>query len=339
MSNIGLDLGSYAFKLVVGRKHGQKFEVQQAIEVQNPVGALFVTDTQQHQKLVATLTQMFKENKVPTNGLRVSLSESLVVTKVVSMPLLSDAELASAIQWQVEQHIPIPLEEMQYEYAVLRRSDKKEANQTMDVLMIGVQKRVVQALADLLLEAGLDAVVMETDTLATLRVLAPLLSPTENSAVVLLGGGSSVASLVSQGQLRGAFSFPIAGLLFTRAIERGVGLDTQRAEEYKRTYGLLANQLEGKVQAALVPVVQSLVTELQKALRFFSDQLPGQNITRVYVAGGSIYLPDLVPFLTSALSREVVPVQLAQLPNLSFAAPIQQDSRFTVAAGLAMKEL
>lgn len=339
MANVGLDIGSYAIKILVGKPSGKGLSVERAVEVPNPIGAILAADAEHRQTLVTALSTTFKEQKLPTSGVRVSLAESMVVSKVVTMPLLSEAELASAIQWQVEQHIPIPLEQMDYEYSVLRRSNPKDAVQDMDVLIIGGQKQYVSDLADLLLEAGLDVEAMETDTLALLRILALQLAPNENAALLHLGASSSSITLLLKGNINFAQAIPTGGVLFSRAIERGVGLDPARAEEYKRTYGLQAQQLEGRVRAALVPIIDSLATELQKALRFFSAQHPGETINRVYVSGGSIYLPELLPYLSQSLSVELVPVELNRLEGFTFKEPIAQDSRFLVAAGLVLKEV
>lgn len=338
MANVGLDIGSYAIKIIVGKKKGRGLDVERAVEVVNPIGSLIPSDAQQRQKLIETLKVLFKEQKIPTGNVRVSLAESMVVTKVVTMPVLSDAELASAIQWQVEQHIPIPLEQMDYEYTVLRRSEPKDKVQNMDVLIIGAQKQYISDLADLFLEAGLDVSQMETDTLAQLRILSLLLQPQENAAHLHLGASSSTFSLIWHGYLNFAQAIPSGGVLFSRAIERGVGLDAARSEEYKRTFGLQAQQLEGRVRAALLPILDALGAEIQKGLHYFSTQHPGEQISRVYVSGGSLYLPELLPYFSQSLSVELVPVELNRIEGFTFREQIAQDSRFIVAAGLAMRE-
>lgn len=338
MATVGLDIGSYAIKAIVGKRKNHSLDVEKAVELANPIGMVFTTDAQLRQQLLTALMAFFKDNKISTSNVRVSLPESVSATKVVTMPLLSDAELGSAIQWQVEQHIPIPLEQMQYEYTVLRRSNPKDAVQDMDVLMIGAQKQLVQDFADMLLDAGLDVTTMETDTLAQIRVLETLLKPEENVALLHIGAVSTTVVLIWHGTINFVQVIPSAGALFSRAIERGVGLDAARAEEYKRTYGLQPQQLEGRVRAALTPVVDALGLEIQKVLRFFSSQHQGETISRVYVTGGSLYLPELLPYLSQLLSVEMVPIELTTLEGYKFAEQVKQDSRFVVAAGLALRE-
>lgn len=338
MKIVGLDIGSYSIKAVVGKQHRSDFEVLDAVEVANPLGALLPDTPQKRDAFVQALKNLFEENKLPRQNIRVSLSESLVSTKIVQMPLLSDAELASAIQWQVEQHIPIPLDQMQYEYTVLRRSEPKESEPTMDVLMIGLKKQIVEALADIFLDAELGVESMETETLALLRLVETVFPQPENVAILHIGATSSLMAFVSKGQFQFVHVMPIAGSLFTKAIERGLGLDATRAEEYKRTYGLLPDQLEGKVKSALAPMLDTLTLELQKTLRFYATQYANAPLQRVFLSGGSLYLPNLLPALAPTLNIELVPLDLSSFQSIRFATPVPQTSRLSVAIGLALKK-
>lgn len=334
---LGLDLGSYAFKAVLGSWKGKTFQIEQALEQPNPLGTLFPANPQQRSELVKSLQSFFEQNKLSPREVRVSLPESVVVTKIISMPQLSEAELASAIHWQVEQHIPIPLEELQYEYSILRQHNDPQ-NKTMDILIIGTQKQLVQSLADMFVEAGIDVSSLETDTLAQLRVTEPLIVSPQPVAFLHIGAQTSTLSIVHESTLAFVYSFGVAGFLLTRAIEQAIHLDPARSEEYKRSFGLLPGKAEGKVRQALQPVVQSIVTETQKAFHYFTSQYTGQNISRLYVSGGSLYLPDLLPFLSQSLTVEVLPLRLAEMNHLSWKTVPPQESRFITALGLALKK-
>jgi type IV pilus assembly protein PilM len=227
---------------------------------------------------------------------------------------------------------------MQYEYTVLHRSEAKESEPIMDVLMIGVKKQVVEALADIFLDAELDVESMETETLSLLRLVETVFPQPENIAVLHIGATSAVMAFVAHGQFQFVHVMPVAGSLFTRAIERGLGLDATRAEEYKRTYGLLPDQLEGKVKNALTPILDSLSQDLQKTLRFYTSQNPNAALQKVFLSGGSLYLPNLLPALSPTLNIELVPLELTSFPGVKFATTIPQTSRFSVAVGLALKK-
>ncbi len=78
-----------------------------------------------------------------------------------------------------------------------------------------------------------------------------------------------------------------------------------QAEEYKRAYGLDANQLEGKLRQVLVPVLNLIVGEIKKAMQFNQVGFPGVSVNSMTLTGGGAYLPGLTTFLTEALGIEV----------------------------------
>lgn len=338
MKSVGLDVGSYAIKVASGKLSGDKLGIELVLEEPNPAGTLLPADPQLREQLVEKIKQIWQVNDLPTRNIRASLPESTLVTKVINMPKLSDAELASAIHWQIEQHIPIPYEELQYEYTVLRRIES-ESEPSMDVLVIGVQKNYVQGVADLFLEAGLDVTSLESDTIAQLRCLESNLPVGQNNALLYIGATNSTVNIISDNVLSLVYTFPIAGFLFTRSIEQALQLSPARAEEYKRSFGLLEDQMEGKIRNALLPTVRSLVAEVQKAIHYFQSQHIDQSINKLYVYGGSQYLPDLFTFLSENLGLEVAPVRLLEQSNLIWPNQVAQDSRFVTALGLALKDI
>ncbi len=50
MSNVGLDIGSYAIKILVGKKSGQGLAIERAVEVSNPIGSVLASDAEKRQK-------------------------------------------------------------------------------------------------------------------------------------------------------------------------------------------------------------------------------------------------------------------------------------------------
>src|SRR5258708_25157967 len=106
--SVGIDFGNYTLKAVQG-KAGPKVNVQKSTQVFNPLGMCVPTDEASAQKLAELVTNMFNDSALARTDVRLSLPEFLVSTKIISIPTLTDAELASAITWQAEQHIRIPL--------------------------------------------------------------------------------------------------------------------------------------------------------------------------------------------------------------------------------------
>ena len=333
MANVAIDIGTYSIK-ALHAKNGRKNEILRAVEIPNTAGVSVPTEKTSTAKLVETIDTLFSDHSLPRRNVRISLPESMVSTKVIQIPYLSDAELASAIGWQAEQYIPIPKEELSLEYEVIYRPPKSEKNSLMSVLLIGVKHEVVDSFVDVFTNVGIEPKFLETQTLSILRSL-DFTTEDPITLVVHIGASTMDLSVVRGGQFAFVLSYPNGGSLFTRAIERVLGLKPQQAEEYKRAYGLNKEYLEGKINKALLPVVQSFTAEIKKAMQYYVTQFPGESISRILLSGGSAQLPGLIPFIAQDLGVET----LIASPFINSTGEIPQANHtaFTVCMGLILR--
>ncbi len=334
MPAVALDIGTYSIK-AIHAVPGKKPVIKRVIETFNPLGISLPTDDASQEKLLKILETVFSDYDLPRSDIRLAVPETVVSTKVINIPLLSDAELASAINWQAEQHIPIPPEDLMLEYQVLYRPQKGEKN-PMRVLLVGVRKQLMERFVGMFNQLGVEPTIVETHILAVIRSLQfEATDPT--TLVVQLGASSMNLALVHQGELRFVLSQLNGGQLLTKALEQTLGLDATQSEQYKRTYGLEEAQFQGKVREALLPAARVLVTELRKAMQFFTSQNPQESVKRIVLSGGSAVLPGFVQFITDELGTEV----LVAAPFANAAGTIPQEVNhpaMAVCMGLLARE-
>ncbi|MFZ1721442.1 MAG: type IV pilus assembly protein PilM [Microgenomates group bacterium] len=333
--SIAIDIGTYSIKAISG-KSSSRPHIERAVEVLNTTGLAIPTDESSEEQLGILLDSFLKDNDLPRNDVRLSLPETVVSTKVISIPPLTDAELASAIGWQAEQHIPIPPEELSLEYQVLHRPAKKDQGQ-MRVLLVGTRKAMVEHFINMFHQLGIEPTLLETQVISIARSLQ--ITPDDVTTLVAHVGASSMnLFVIHQGELKFVITNMNGGQVLTRALESAVGLDTAQAEQYKRTYGLISNQFEGKVRDALLPGVRILTGEIAKSMQFFNNQNAQQPIKRVVLSGGSAMLPEVVQFVTAELGIEVLVASPFAGVSTNVPATINQPS-MTVCMGLLQREL
>lgn len=335
MPVLALDLGIYTIKAISG-KAGREPDVDRVVELFNPVGVAVPSDEAVQQKLSEQIEAILTDNKLPRSDVRLSLPETVVSTNIIELPVLTDAELASAIGWQAEQHIPIPPEELSLEYQVLYRPDnKKQTDEKMRVLLVGAHKSVVERYVNMFVNLGIEPKLLETHILSVLRA-AQLGSQEPPTLVVQFGASSTQLAMTLNGSLQFVTSHMTGGQAMTQAIENQLNLTTQQAEEYKRTYGFNSDQFEGKVRQTLAPVVEVLVNEIKKALTFFNNDHPGEKGQRILLSGGPSLLPGLAQHLAQQLGVEVL--MSAPFTQATGNIPEANHSIWTVCMGLLMRE-
>lgn len=336
---VGIDIGSYVIKLAETKLAGNKAEVVGLAETYNPVGQFLPADQTQFQKLAETIKQFAGEHKIKGKSVTVGMPESLAYTSVISMPYLSEAELASSIHWEAEQHIPVPIDEINLEYQILYKPAKDAVGEKMRVLLVGARKDLVERLVLLFQQAGLEIVGLETVILGAHRALYSTMAAQE--AVILLHMGALTTDILiaNKGEIMFTYSIQTGGLAFTRAVEKGLELPPAQAEEYKRAYGLVPDQLEGKVRQVLMPVVNLLTAEVRKAMQFYQTAHMANPVRSMILSGGSAYLPGLPMYLAEHFGFEVVvgnPVETITV-HKSVKVPVTMAAYIPV-IGLAARE-
>ncbi len=303
MSTTALDIGSYSLKALVGHP-GSSPKISAIVESLNPSGIAVPNDDASQTKLTKVVEAFFNDYKLPSDKLRLSLPESIVSTKVISIPPLSDAELASAIDWQAEQNIPIPPEDLSLQYEVIYRP-KDRFKKMMQVLLVATRKSIVERYMVMFEDLGMEPTLIETQMLSLIRSLQ-FTATDEDTMVVDWGGSGMGIAMMSGVRLQFVTHHLGGGTLLTRSLEKSLGLDHKQAEAYKRTFGLDEKQLEGRIKKVLLPVVMEVIDQLKRSMQFYSTNNPQKSVKRIVLAGGSANLVGLVPLITATLGVEVL---------------------------------
>lgn len=337
--SVGLDIGSKTIKVVELSKDGQAFR----LKASGIVGYKGTTpDQAKNDKEMAPLSEaikkLHKEAKISSKDVAIALPEPQAFTRTIKFPPLSDGEIASAVKWEAEQYIPIPVSEAIVQHQIIERKEEGGQSEVI-VLLVAAPKALVEKYARAVDMAGLNLIAVETELMSLVRSLAP---PDQTVLVVDFGAESTDIAVSRKGFLTFSRSIPTAGDAFTRAVSQALGIEEKQAEEYKRTYGLSQKQLEGKIRTALEPVFRMVGDEMKKAIHFYQSEQKGDSPRSAVLAGGTAGMPEVASVLTKLLGIEVIvgnpfskiTVDPEAVKSLSGYAPL-----YSVAAGLAMREL
>lgn len=335
---VGIDIGSKTIKIVELQKEGTGFTLSASGIVGysgNTVDKM--TDEKDFASLGAVIKKLHSEAGVNSKDVVISIPEQLVFTRTIKFPLLTDAEIASAVKWESEQYIPIPVNEAIIQHTILSRNETSSPPEVI-VLLVAAPRQVVERYVKVVEAAGLTPVAVETELIALTRALAP-----QDKTVLLvdIGANSTDIAIASQSMLSFSRSIPIAGEAFTRAVSQGLGISAVQAEEYKKTYGLETTQLEGKIKGALDPVLRMVVDEIKKAVNYYQSEEKGDAPSAIIISGGTSGMPQIISMFSSLLGLEIlvgnpfsrVSVDPETATKLAPYAPL-----YAVAVGLALRD-
>jgi len=287
----GLDIGSNQVKAIQVLEKDNFFLVTNLAAVE--IGS---------QELSQAIRAAIKEAGInPNNEVNLALQESEVFTRIIKTPKLSEAELASSIQYEAEQYIPMALSEVELYHQILPQNMALD-EKTIQVLLIAVPKQRVEEITSILDKAELLPHSIETEMFALKRLYG-----NDKKIQILLSFGHKTTDMMVLKQNAPLFthSISIGALSLTKKLMNDLNLAPEQAEAYKRTYGLKKELIEGKVAEVLFPAIDEIIVQINKALIFLQQQGLNRQADEVIICGGGSLLPGLSAYLASKLNLEV----------------------------------
>lgn len=336
----GLDIGTTAIKVAWVNRDKNVTSYAASLSVPTPATGMQSESPFDHQEMAQVINKLVIDAKITTNNVNIALPENHAFTKVVEMPLLSDKELSSAIYWEAEQYIPVPLDTVNLAWSKLQPLKGTLSEERMQVLLVAAPKDLIKRYQTILDLAGLTIVSVETEILSVIRSLVPV-NNAPTSLIANIGAMSTTLGIVQNGIIVFNYSVPLGGIALTRAIASDFGLQLPQAEEHKRVYGLSDKNLGGKVAKAIEPILTALLSEVKKAMTYYAEKYKNESpITQILLTGGGSNLPGLSVYFAQNLGIEAVIANPWNMLNIQGVPEAIQSlgPEYAVAVGLALKE-
>lgn len=336
----GLDIGATSIKLCMLEGVKRAFILKAASISPAPVRGMMSESPLDTEEMAQAIAKAVKDAGIDSKLVNIALPENQVYTKVLDMPVISDKELSSAIYWEAEQYIPVPLQNITLVWNVLKRPNQPGPDDKMQVLMVGAPTVLINKYQKVIQLAGLSVSSMETEILATIRSLV-LDETFPTSLIVNIGSVSTSFAIVRNGTMVFTYSMSVGGAAINRAIATDFGLTPQQAEEYKRVYGVSGKSLGGKIGQATEPILNSILAEIKKSIAFYSQKYKDDApIRQIILSGGTAKLPGIEIFfannsgIETAIANPWKVLASQQMPK----EILNNASDYTIAVGLAMKD-
>lgn len=340
MDFVGLELGQNKFRAVeLKRIKGNKKELVRYSSEDSPPYSLSSDAQVDWAEISSVLDKFFSTAGFSSRNVVSALPESQVFTRVITIPRMSKKELANAMKWEAEQYVPIPLSEVSFDYHIIDKSDGDK----MDVLLVAAPLTLTKKYLRIINDAHLRVVGLETESIATARSLVGLDSVSPTTMVVGIGAATTDISIVSRGNIRFTRSISGGGDALVRALAQNLNFETERAEEYLRSYGLEESALEGKVVQAIRPVFDVIVSEVKRSIAYYMTHRKEDSIERLILSGEFAGVPGILVAMASAVDLEVQladPWDAVSIPSKFKRGELEDiGPEFSIAVGLALKEI
>lgn len=320
----GIDIGCHSIKAVLASRREKGIEI-----LKSAIKILPAQPTPEILKAAIKSVAVELDIAGPVN---ISLPTQMVMLRNLILPKMTAAELASAINFEVEKSTPYKLNDVIFDYKAL--ADLPE-NKT-SVLMVVARKDLLAPIVDCVTSAGLSINNIDVDALCIYNLFC-LNEKTSLgvNAVINIGAKYTDIDIVSDGNFLVSRALMFGGNRINELIRQKFNITPEKAEEFKLNLGNAANVRELSKEA-----VEDFMNEIRACFYYCENQF-NKSIERAYICGGSSALPAIKDSLIEIFRIDALlwdPVEGSIVSPSAESALMSKKMQFAVAIGLALRK-
>ena len=337
-TNLGIDVGSYAVKIVEMKPGATRHEIINVGSKKLLPGAIVDGEPMDRDAVVHAIREIYEEKGMQNTEVASAICGRSVIIKKIKIEEMDEDTARDVIPLEAEQYVPFEKAELSVDFQVLRRG---LSGGQMEVLLVAAKKDKVLSHVDLLRDAGLVPVVIDVDAFAVQNAFEVNYEYEDGKvyALIDIGLGAANVGIVREGLPLFNRDIPIGGETFVEGMQRMLGVTSEEARSALE--GLPGSQSEEMVKA-INSTSEELNMAIERSFSYLSSSGEAASVDKIYLSGGGAGIAGLQAYLEEKLS---VPVEIANpLKNVAFdedtigADPIAAGPSLMVAIGLATRK-
>lgn len=339
-SVVGVDIEP-GFVAAVETRPGQ-VAIERAATTALPPGVIRDGEVADVDSLAEALRRLFAEHKLGKR-VRLGVANQRIVMRTIDLPALTDPkQLASAVRFQAQDHVPMPLEQAVLEHHSLGVVETPEGPRSR-VVLVAARRDMIQRLLEAARLAGLRPLGIDLSAFAMIRALH---RPGNESPTLYVSVGGMTNLAVAVG----------GTCVFTRAVPTGAetmatelaerrALTVEHAHGWLRHVGLAlpVDDVDGdreivvEARAVLTDGLRRIADEIRNSLDYYSSQDGAAMVEAAVLTGAAVAIPAFTETLGQELGLplEVRPVTEGRAGAFGGVEP----GHLAVAAGLTVDEV
>jgi len=274
------------------------------------LGIQMDSETDPSAYVVSTIRDLMRERNIKSAPLVMSISGQMVFPRYVKLPPVSRDKLMQMINYEAEQNVPFPIDEVVWDYQLIGDTGSGEQN----VVLVAVKIENVTSLTDCVVAAGLEPEVVDVAPMALYNAVRYNYPDIESCTMILDIGARSSNVVFIEGNRVFFRSIPVAGNAITNELMKEFELSFKDAEALKLTHAFVAfggvyagpeSEVADRVSKIVRNVITRLHAEVNRSINFYRSQQGGNPPSLVLLTGGSSIMPHLDTFFREKLNVEV----------------------------------
>ena len=346
----GLDIGQNTIKLVELRKDRSGVHLHRSKIAKTGVTSS-MSKEERSSAISNALGNVLKGVLVGHDPVAVATPGLSAFIRYVKLPHVNPSRLKQIISYEAQQQVPFPLNEVIWDYQVLKEKDKASAE--TNVVLVAIKKDVLDAHISSVNAHGIAPSFVEHRPLAVYNSIKfnEETGEDETSVIIDVGERTTDISVEKEGELCWTRSARIGGMDVTEALRKSLNVSFEEAERIKEeeTKILLSDEEEKnaddrttKLWGIAKKPLSGIVSEIQRSVNYFQTQLGGTRADKIILTGGCTRMENFDSWISSVIAGPQVsllnPLRKISCPK-GFLENTDIGSQLDVAVGLALRSL
>jgi len=229
----------------------------------------------------------------------IGLPSSKTFTTVIDVPTMGEAELKSTIKYQIDQYIPMAIDQAKVDWALLGQSLHNPQQQ--EVLLASTAISYTEERLEFIESLGFNVIAAEPDPIAMVRSLLP--SGIQDARLIIDMGEQSTDLAITFGDTpRLVRTIPTGLRSLIKAAVQNLNVQDDQARQFILKFGLAPDRLEGQVYRSIESTLDNFAAELVKSIKFFQTRYPNTPVGGILLSGFAAIVPQFGEYITAKTS-------------------------------------
>lgn len=204
-------------------------------------------------------------------------------TRILDLPKLNEKDIEEAINYEVEQSIPIAANDLIYDWQTINQTEEKST-----IVLAAAPKSIVNSYMQLFKILNVEPLALEMSLAAIARSMVSNKEKAEPVLILDIGGQASNLA-VFDSNLRVTGSHPIRGLTIRSQLSQSLKISDKEAEK------TLKEGIKEKSKASdiIKESIDKLAAESNNMVQYFTEKNKGQKVSKMLLCGGLAFVPWL----------------------------------------------
>lgn len=306
---LAMDIGAGELKIAEFVRSGGGWELARL--AMQPMAIEPGSDADPSLAIIGALQDLLKSKKLRPAPVVLSVTGQSAFLRLVKLPPVKRSKLYQTIQFEAQQNVPFPINEVVWDYQLMGASQNE-----LNVMLVAIKTELVSALTDCVEAVGLEVELVDVAPMALYNTVRYNYVDVEGCILVIdIGARSTNLVFVEEGRFFSR-NLPIMGTgnVITQQLMKEFDLSFKDAEELKRTHAAVAfggayedyaDKVISRVSKTVRGVMTRLHVEVERTINFYRTQQNGRAPDLVLLAGGTSVIACMDDFFKKKLKAEV----------------------------------